>query len=127
MELAALGDLEGQEQLFAADCVIHCPGRGPWAGDYRGFSEFRAGFAAAFAHVAIDGGLHDALGTDDHAVQLLRMAGTVGDRSHTWHTVWVIHVREGRFAEAWMYVDDPCALTDFLEMARSDGAGSPVE
>ena len=58
--------------------------------------------------------LHDALGTDDHAVQLLRVTATAGGRSHTWRAVWVMNVRNGQFSEAWAHFDDQYALDSFL-------------
>ena len=31
-----------------------------------------------------------------------------------WHAVAVLHVRDGKFSECWIHVDDQYALDDFL-------------
>jgi hypothetical protein len=58
--------------------------------------------------------MHDALGTNDHAVQLLQVTASVRGRSHSWKAVAVLHVREGRFCECWLHVDDQYSLDEFL-------------
>ena len=60
--------------------------------------------------------LHDALGTDNHAVQLLNVTASVGGRLHSWNAVSVMHVRDGKFSEVWLQVDDQYALDDFLNL-----------
>ena len=75
-------------------------------------------FLAKFQMVLKDGTLkrilHDALGTDGHAVQLLKVTACVSGRSHSWKAVAVMHVRDGKFSEVWLHVDDQYALDAFL-------------
>lgn len=113
MELIDAGDLESLQELYADDLVIHYPGRNPMSGTSR-VDDFLAKFEALLANGTLVRELHDALGTDDHAVQLLRVTAFVGERSHSWNAVAVLHVRDGKFSECWIHVDDQYALDDFL-------------
>jgi ketosteroid isomerase-like protein len=116
MELLSRDDLDGILNLYAEDVVLHYPGRNPLSGDYHGKAQLLAFFERAAA--SLDGGisreLHDALGSDDHAVQLLSVRATRGERSHHWRAVAVMHVSDGRISEIWLHVDDQYALDDFL-------------
>lgn len=113
IELINAGDSDALEDLYANDLVIHYPGRNPLAGTHS-VREFLDRFQALLKDGTLTRELHDALGTDDHAVQLLRVTASVGGRSHSWNAVAVMHVRDGRFSEAWLHVDDQHALDDFL-------------
>jgi len=113
IELINAGDSEALDNLYTDDLVIHYPGRNPLAGSHP-VQEFLATFQTVFKGGTLKRELHDALGTDDHAVQLLRVTASVGARSHSWNAVAVMHVRDGKFCEAWLHVDDQYALDDFL-------------
>ena len=113
MELIDAGDLESLRELYADDLVIHYPGRNPLSGTSQ-VDDFLARFHALLGNGTLVRELHDALGTDDHAVQLLRVTASVGERSHSWNAVAVLHVRDGKFSECWIHVDDQYALDDFL-------------
>jgi ketosteroid isomerase-like protein len=125
IEFISQGDVEGLRRLYADDCVFHYPGKSPLAGTHRGVSAFMANLDAVFAGATITRELHDALGTDNHAVQLLRVTATAGARSHTWHAVWVMHVRDGQFCEAWAQFDDQYRLDDFLNALTGQGTNRP--
>ena len=114
VELASQGDIEGLRRLYTEDCVFHYPGKNPLAGAHRGVSAFVSRLEEVLKGATITRELHDALGTDDHAVQLIRATATAGDRSHTWHAVWVMNVRNGQFSEASAHFDDQYALDSFL-------------
>lgn len=114
MELIRAGDLEALDDVYASDLVVHYPGRNPLSGTHSA-QQFLTRFEALLGD---DGSLtrelHDALGSDDHAVQLLGVTASARGRSHTWNAVAVLHVRDGRFSECWIHVDDQYALDDFL-------------
>jgi ketosteroid isomerase-like protein len=122
MDLINAGDFEALGGVYTDDFVLHYPGRSPLAGSHRDYQEFRAKLDRLFAGGSLKRELHDALGTEDHAVQLVRVTAKVGGRSHSWNAVWVMHVRDGKFSEAWLSVDDQYALDEFLS---SLGAGTP--
>jgi len=119
IELIEGGDLDGLRELYADDFVLHYPGRNPLAGDHRDLDAFLARFGDLLGDGTLTRKLHDVLGSDDHAVQLLEVSAEVGDRHHSWRATAIYHVRDGRFVEAWIHLDDQYALDDFLnELAR---------
>jgi len=114
LEVVAAGDTDAIRALYAEDFVLHYPGRNPLAGDHD-IETFLGKLGALFGEDAtVERTLHDALGSDDHAVQLLTVSVNARGRSHTWHPIFVMHVRDGKIAEAWISVDDQHALDDFL-------------
>lgn len=113
IDLINSGDVETLGELYADDLVVHYPGKNPLAG-LHSVQEFLAKFETVLRDGTIKRELHDALGTDDHAVQLLRVTASARGRSHSWNAVAVLHVRDGKFSECWIHVDDQYALDDFL-------------
>jgi ketosteroid isomerase-like protein len=114
MDLINQGDLAAVGELYADDFVLHYPGRNPLAGTYTKVEEFLARLERLFQGGTVKRRLHDALGTDDHAVQLLAVEAQAKGRSHSWNAVIVMHVRKGKFSEAWFHFDDQHALDEFL-------------
>lgn len=88
IELIEAGDLEALEDLYAAHFVVHYPGRNPLSGSYAA-REFLARFKQLLGDGTLTRELHDALGSDDHAVQLLRVTASARGRSHSWNAVAV--------------------------------------
>jgi ketosteroid isomerase-like protein len=113
-EAISKGDLETFIGLHTDDTVVHFPGRGPLAGDYRG----KDGVAQLFqkqmqlldSPPEID--IHDVLASDDHAVVLNQVRGTRGGRTLEQQQVVVIHVREGKIAEVWLQFSDQQAMDE---------------
>ncbi len=114
MALIQAGDDEGVARLYADDFVLHYPGRNPLAGTYTDVGEFLTRLGRLFDGGTVERELHDALGTDDHAVQLLTVTGEAKGIAHTWNAVIVMHVADGQFTEAWFHFDDQYALDAFL-------------
>jgi|SRR3990172_597686 len=116
-ELEALnaGDMEAVAEFYADDFVLHYPGRNPLAGDYRSFQEFLAKLGPLMGEDgAITRELHDALGSDDHAVQLLNVTANARGSSYSWQGVIVMHTRDGKISEAWIHIGDQYGLDEFL-------------
>ena len=113
IELINAGDYDALAVFYTDDLVIHYPGRNPLAGSHT-VDEFLATFQALLKDGTLTRELHDALGTDHHAVQLLRVTASAGKRSHSWNAAVVLHVRDGKFSECWIHVDDQYALDDCL-------------
>jgi len=113
IELINAGNFEPLDDLYTDDLVVHYPGRNPLAGSHS-VQEFFPKFQSVLKDGTLTRELHDAFGTDDHAVQLLGVTASVGGRSHSWNAVAVMHVVDGRFSEIWLHVDDQYALDDFL-------------
>jgi ketosteroid isomerase-like protein len=119
IDLINAEDFEALDDLYTDDLIVHYPGKNPLAGSHP-VQEFLARFQAVLKGGTLRRKLHDALGTDDHAVQLLHVTASVGDHSHSWNAVAVMHVRDGRFSEIWLHVDDQYALDNFLNLLASD-------
>ncbi len=114
IELIQTGDDEGVLALYSSDFVLHYPGRSPLAGRYTDVGEFLDRLGELFEGGTVQRELHDALGTEDHSVQLLRVTAEVEGRSHTWNAAIVMHVLDGKFTEAWFHVSDQYALDEYL-------------
>jgi uncharacterized protein len=115
LEVLEAGDMDAIGELYADDFLLHYPGRNPLSGDHRSFQ----GFLAKVRQLLGEDGsvireLHDAFGTDEHAVQLLTVTATAGARSHTWQATVVMHTSDGKIAEAWIMIRDQYALDEFL-------------
>lgn len=114
MDLIQAGDDAGVAALYATDFVLHYPGRNPLAGTYSDVHEFLDRLGRLFEGGTVERELHDALGSDRHAIQLLTVTGSARGRSHKWNAVIVMHVRDMQFTEAWFHFDDQYSLDEFL-------------
>src|SRR3972149_2278341 len=106
---AAAGD---DEELwlshYTPDAVFRYPGRNPLAGEYRGYEGLRRWRrtrteVAAMAHLSAE--LHDALGSDEHGVQLYTVTAEKDGRSVAWRGAVVCHTRDGKISDAWGGLD----------------------
>jgi ketosteroid isomerase-like protein len=117
-EALSKGDMEGFLSHHAADVVVHFPGRGPMAGDYRGKDGvgkmFQQQMQMLDSPPEIDN--HDILASDDHAVVLNTVRATRGGQTLEQQQVVVIHIKGGKIAEVWLQFSDQQAMD---EMASS--------
>ena len=97
------------------DIVLHFPGRGPMAGEYRG----RDGMAQLFQKQMemLDGPpeieIYDVLASNDHAVVLNRVRATKGGQTSEQQQVVVMHIESGKITETWLQFSDQQALDEF--------------
>lgn len=116
-ELEALeaDDMDALKELYADDFVLHYPGRNPLAGDHRSLEEFLGRVRPLMGEGStVKRELHDAFGSDDHAVQLVTVTASAGGSSHTWQATIVMHASDGKISEAWVIIRDQYALDEFL-------------
>jgi ketosteroid isomerase-like protein len=117
-EALAKRDMDAFFGYQTDDVVLHFPGRGPMAGDYRG----RDGIAQLFQQQmqVLDSPpeieTHDVLANDDHAVVLNTVRATRGGRASEQQQVVVMHFRGGKIAETWLQFSDQQGMD---EMASS--------
>ena len=72
-EVLAAGDMDGLTELYTDDFVLHYPGRNPLSGDHRGWAEFLPKIRGLMGEGgSVTRELHDAFGSDEHAIQLIR-------------------------------------------------------
>jgi ketosteroid isomerase-like protein len=114
-EALAKRDLETFMSLQADDVVLHFPGRGPMAGDYKG----KDGLARMFqeqmqildAPPEIEN--HDILANDEHAVILNRVKGTRGGQILDQNQVVVSHIKDGKITETWLHFSKQEEMDEF--------------
>jgi hypothetical protein len=109
-EAMVSGDMEGAASRVADDVVWHEIGR-------REPRRSKAELAASMADWSgynITYEVHDVLASDDHVIALGTATATHGDRSLTYRTAEIYHVRDGKVTERWAFSDDTKAITDFF-------------
>lgn len=119
VEAGLRGDFEGMLDHYTDDAILHYPGRNALSGTYRGKDAIRT-WGDKFGELLGESGsltrtLHDVLASDDHAIQLLSLEARRSDgRSARWNAACVMHVRDGKFSEVWLNIDDPYAVDELL-------------
>ena len=109
------GDMDGFLSQHTDDVVLHFPGTGPVAGDYRG----KDGLADLFRKQGeiLDSPPqvenHDVLANDEHAVILNNVRATRSGRTLEQQQVVVMHMRDGKIAEIWLQFSDQAAMDEF--------------
>ena len=117
-EALSKGDMEGFMSVQADDVVVHFPGRGPLAGEYRG----KDGIAKLFQKQMemLDGPPeienHDILANDDHAVILNTTRASRHGKTLEQQQVVVLHLKDGKVTETWLHFSEQQAMD---EMASS--------
>lgn len=113
----ASGDMDKFAGLLAADVVFHEVGRNRLSGEHRG-KDAVLGLLANLGDLK-EGKfeieeLHDVLANDDHVVSLHRSRGVRGGKTYQFNEAIVWHVRDGKIAESWTFIDDQYAWDEFL-------------
>ena len=107
-------DMERFFEYQADDVVLHFPGRGPMAGDYRGkdglVKLFQQQIQMLGAPPEIE--THDVLASDDHAVVLNTVRATIGDKALEQRQVVVMHIDGGKITETWLQFSDQQAMDE---------------
>jgi uncharacterized protein len=57
---------------------------------------------------------HDVIANDDHAVALLETTFQKGDRTFTYRTAEIYHLRNGKISARWAFSDDTEAINRFF-------------
>ena len=117
-EALAKRDMEAFFAYQADDVVLHFPGRGPMAGDYRGKDGLAKLFQQQMEMLGAPPEIetHDVLASGDHAVVLNKVRATMGDRMIEQDQVVVMHIKDGKVAETWLHFSEQQAMD---EMASS--------
>ncbi|MBA2725503.1 MAG: nuclear transport factor 2 family protein [Actinobacteria bacterium] len=109
------GDMATIAELFADDVVWHVPGNNPLSGDHEGRDSVLAFFGKS---AELSGGtlkleVHDILANDEHGVALTRGSAQRGGKSLDNNGVQVVHIRDGKVVESWLYAGDQAASDEF--------------
>ena len=57
---------------------------------------------------------HDVIANDEHGVALVTATATMGDRSLTYRTAEIYHMRDGKISERWAFSDDTQRIIEFF-------------
>lgn len=57
---------------------------------------------------------HDVVANDEHCIQLVTATATMGDRTLTYRTAEIYHMRDGKVTERWAFSDDTQRIIDFF-------------
>ncbi len=106
----ASGDMETVGSLFHDDIVWHSPGNGPLSGDYEGKDQVFGLFSKL---LELSGGtfrqdVHDVVANDEHAVVMVNAAWDE-PKPYAGRAVHVMHVKDGKLTEYWLYNEDQAA------------------
>jgi ketosteroid isomerase-like protein len=103
------GDMQGMADFLADDVVWHVIGSKE---PIRGKAALLA--AMSGADYQITGTIHDIVANDDHTIVLAENTATRGDRSLTYRTAEIMHIRDGKVVERWAFSDDTEAINKFF-------------
>lgn len=117
-EALTKGDVEGFLAHHADDVVIHFPGRGRMAGDYRGKDGVARMLQEQMQMIDAPPEIetHDIVANDEHTVVLNKTKASRGGKVLEQDQVVVMHIRDGQIAEVWLQFSDQEAMD---EMASS--------
>jgi len=110
-EMERTGDLMSQVDLLADDVVWHEIGRDE---PLHGKQALVERFSSMPEGASIQVETHDVLANDEHAVQLVTATATLGDRSFTYRTAEIYHMRDGKITERWAFSDDTERINQFF-------------
>lgn len=58
--------------------------------------------------------VHDVVGNDEHVVGLVETTLRMGDKSFSYRTAEIAHVKDGKVTERWAFSDDTQRIADFF-------------
>jgi ketosteroid isomerase-like protein len=102
------GDFLALDSFFADDVVWHEIG----GVTKRGKAALRTEDDSADYDITFK--LHDVVANDDHTIALGEATATRGDKSLTYRTAEIYHMKDGKIAERWAFSDDTRAISDFF-------------
>ncbi len=109
-ENAEGGGLDALKEALAEDVVWH------QAGDeepLRGRDAVLEAVGRDMGDLTFDGEIHTVLADDEHAIALIQVSATRGDRRVSYGAADIVHHRDGKITERWTMVDDFPAVAAF--------------
>lgn len=107
------GDGAGLRTLLAEDIAWHVPGRSPIAGDYQGYDQVLDYFTHRRGLANSTMQMHSRellVGDDARIATVTDGTATIGGVEHSWSTVGLYRIADGRIAECWLLPLDPNAF-----------------
>jgi ketosteroid isomerase-like protein len=80
----------------------------------RGKAALAERFGSSLRDAQFTGVIHDVVANDNHTIALVETTATRGDRSLTYRTAEITHVRDGKVTARWAFSDDTAAINEFF-------------
>ncbi len=99
------GDDAELRTLLTEDIAWHVPGTSPIAGDYHGYDQVLAYFTHRRGVANSTMQMHPRellVGDDAHIASVTDGTATIGGAEHSWSTVGLYRIADGRVAECWL-------------------------
>lgn len=109
------GDFEAFTGFYADDVIVHIPGKGSFAGTYKGkdqFVELFGRFMERTPEYSFEP--HAYFADDEHGVLLQRSHFKRGNETLDSNDTFVCHFRDGKISEFWLLSEDNDAVDAFL-------------
>ena len=110
-EMRRTGDMMGEIEMLDDDVVWHEIGREE---PIRGKRALMERYTSMPEGTSITVDTHDVVANDEHAVQLVTATATMGDRTLTYRTAEIYHMRDGKITERWAFSDDTAKINEFF-------------
>lgn len=114
------GDFDTIGELLADDVVWHSPGKGPFAGTFRGRDEVMNRFFLPQKDAPIRLETRDVLTGEEYLASIGDIIVRADGEDRRFMFTEVITIRDGRLKERWGFVEDPTELE--ANVARAMGA-----
>ncbi len=111
-ERMSRGDMSAMADMLADDVEWHEIGRTePIRGKDAVVTRWTSGQLAEYE---FSGKTHDVVANDDHTIALVETTVRRGDRSLTYRTAEIMHIRGGKVTARWAFSDDTAAINAFF-------------
>jgi ketosteroid isomerase-like protein len=116
------GDIATVIASYTDDAIFHFPGNHPMAGEFHGKDEVLKIFrrSPAVFRGRLKREVHDALANSSHGIALLKMTLQLGDDVYEWDRVTVVHMKEGRISEHWIFESNPDLVNRLYSAASQE-------
>lgn len=106
------GDLDAAIAMYKDDAVLHYPGQGPLARDYRGRDEIRSFFAQVgeLTEGSFSADYEALFAGNGHEAALASLSAERKGERHEWKAMELIRVEDGQIAHHQIFEDDQYAL-----------------
>ena len=105
------GDAATMERYLADDVTWHYIGG---TEPIRSKAEMVQSLSPSGGDYTITADVHDVLVGDDHTVALVDATATRADRSLTYRTAEIMHMKDGKITERWAFSDDTARIIEFF-------------
>jgi ketosteroid isomerase-like protein len=113
-EAFAAGDMATLDEIMSDDVKWHSMGAAPFAGDVEGKQAVFANWATIPSVVdSMRQDLHAIVADDEHAVAMVNLEMTRGDRTFSGGQIIVFHVADGKATEGWVVSVDQAEADAF--------------